>query len=312
MADAPIKTPVLNQVFGYCEDSPAVSGESITSSGISGTATGGQGVTGSSTSGIGVIGYSESGPALLGQGNSKGPGLLAFGSYGVNAETAWTLPISNTDGALPAAVTELITANPGFAALLSGKVLISDSLTGKDATFSNNVDVKQTLSAKTIDVQDGVSAANVTVTGTFSANDVVLTGADCAEEFSVVDGVQLEPGTVVIFNGADSIVESHTPYDKRVAGVISGAGKFRPGIILGSAPPSEKERAVVAMMGRVYCKVDASHSPIEIGDLLTTSSTHGCAMKASDPLKAFGSVIGKALSPLEGGKALIPILVMLT
>ncbi len=64
-------------------------------------------------------------------------------------------------------------------------------------------------------------------------------------------------------------------------------------------------------MGRVYCKADAQHSPIAVGDLLTTSSTRGHAMKAEDPLKAFGSVIGKALRPLQGGQALIPILIAL-
>jgi hypothetical protein len=50
---------------------------------------------------------------------------------------------------------------------------------------------------------------------------------------------------------------------------------------------------------------------IEVGDLLTTSPTPGCAMKVIDPLKAFGAVIGKALRPLERGEGLIPILIAL-
>jgi rRNA processing protein Krr1/Pno1 len=61
----------------------------------------------------------------------------------------------------------------------------------------------------------------------------------------------------------------------------------------------------------VYCKVDARHGSIEVGDLLTTSDTPGHAMKATDSLKAFGSVIGKALRPLKEGQALIPILIAL-
>ena len=64
-------------------------------------------------------------------------------------------------------------------------------------------------------------------------------------------------------------------------------------------------------MGKVYCKADAQTSSIQIGDLLTTSSTPGHAMKASYPIKAFGTVIGKALKPLKGGKGLIPVLVAL-
>jgi hypothetical protein len=34
-------------------------------------------------------------------------------------------------------------------------------------------------------------------------------------------------------------------------------------------------------------------------------------MKATDPTRAFGAVIGKALEPLDAGEGLIPILVAL-
>jgi hypothetical protein len=44
---------------------------------------------------------------------------------------------------------------------------------------------------------------------------------------------------------------------------------------------------------------------------LTTSPTPGHAMKADDASRTFGSVIGKALRPLESGQTLIPILVAL-
>jgi hypothetical protein len=64
-------------------------------------------------------------------------------------------------------------------------------------------------------------------------------------------------------------------------------------------------------MGKVFCKVDAQYGAIDIGDLLTTSPTPGHAMKTSDPLKAFGAVIGKALRPWSSGQGLIPILIAL-
>jgi hypothetical protein len=104
--------------------------------------------------------------------------------------------------------------------------------------------------------------------------------------------------------------QSYQAYDKCVAGVISGAGSYKPGIIL-DKHESQTKRLPVGLLGKVYCKVDAHSSPIEIGDLLTTSSTPGHAMKASDPLKAFGAVIGKALRPLKEGQGLIPILIAL-
>jgi hypothetical protein len=103
---------------------------------------------------------------------------------------------------------------------------------------------------------------------------------------------------------------SESAYDKRVAGVISGAGTYRPGLILGKGP-SNGNRLPLALIGRVYCKVDAQYGSIAVGDLLTSSPTLGHAMKAVDPLQAFGAVIGKALRPLKSGQDLVPILVAL-
>jgi hypothetical protein len=151
---------------------------------------------------------------------------------------------------------------------------------------------------------------NVEVTG-----DIRLLGADCAEEFDTSGADKVEPGTVMVLSSSEGALEvSSKAYDKRVAGVASGAGGFKPGIVLDKKQLQEesnenKRRMPIALMGKVYCKVDADYSPIEVGDLLTTSPTEGHAMKASDPMKAFGSVIGKALRSLKEGKGLIPILI---
>jgi hypothetical protein len=67
----------------------------------------------------------------------------------------------------------------------------------------------------------------------------------------------------------------------------------------------------IALVGRVICKVDAHTNPIKAGDLLTTSSTPGHAMRASDTSRAFGAIIGKALAALPSGTGLIPVLVSL-
>jgi hypothetical protein len=103
---------------------------------------------------------------------------------------------------------------------------------------------------------------------------------------------------------------SQHAYDKHVAGVISGAGRYRPGIVL-DRQPSQSNRQPIALLGKVYCNVDAQYGAVEVGDLLTTSDTPGHAMKVTDPLKAFGAVIGKALRPLDEGQRLIPILIAL-
>jgi hypothetical protein len=154
----------------------------------------------------------------------------------------------------------------------------------------------------------GEFVGNVSVTGHVKANDVVLSGADCAEEFDVA--ADLEPGTVTVLDDDGALRACVRAYDRRVAGVISGAGEFAPAIVL-DRRQSSRRRAPVALVGKVYCKVDASNGPIEVGDLLTTSATPGHAMRAADPAQAFGSIIGKALKPLSAGRGLLPILVAL-
>jgi hypothetical protein len=60
-----------------------------------------------------------------------------------------------------------------------------------------------------------------------------------------------------------------------------------------------------------YCKVDADIAPVEVGDLLTTSPTRGHAQKVTEPQRAIGAIIGKAMGSLESGKGKIPVLVMM-
>jgi len=67
----------------------------------------------------------------------------------------------------------------------------------------------------------------------------------------------------------------------------------------------------VALLGRVFCKGDATAAPIEAGDLLTTSATPGHAMKAGDTAQIAGTVLGKAMGSLASGRGLIPVLVTL-
>jgi len=92
--------------------------------------------------------------------------------------------------------------------------------------------------------------------------------------------------------------------------VVSGGGGFGPGIVLDQRR-GLADRRPVALLGKVYGKVDAGGGAIPIGDLLTTAATPGHAMRARDQERAFGAVIGKALAPLAKGRGLIPILVAL-
>jgi hypothetical protein len=151
---------------------------------------------------------------------------------------------------------------------------------------------------------------NVVVTGNVEVGgDVRLRNADCAEEFELEAG-PIEPGTVVVLSDSARLLPSAAEYDTRVAGVISGAGAYRPGITL-DARSRDGDAVPVALMGKVYCRADAGAAPIEVGDMLTTSALPGHAMKATDPMRSFGAIIGKALAPLASGRGLIPVLASL-
>lgn len=150
----------------------------------------------------------------------------------------------------------------------------------------------------------------VTVRLDGQAGDIILSNADCAEEFDMADDEEIEPGMVMVLDEESRLRPSRIAYDKKVAGVISGAGQYKPGIVL-DRKEVNRGRKPIALVGKVFCRVDASYAPINVGDLLTTSQTLGHAMKATNPMEAFGAVIGKALTPLQGGRSLIPILIAL-
>lgn len=150
----------------------------------------------------------------------------------------------------------------------------------------------------------GLFNGDVVVTG-----DIQLPGADLAEQFDLDGEAPADPGCVLVIAGPGRVKVGDREYDPGVVGVVSGAGSYRPALILDhQAGPS---RPPLALTGKVWCKADAELGPIQAGDLLTTSSTPGHAMKASDPSRSFGAVLGKALDALPRGRGLIPMLVAL-
>ncbi|HYI34603.1 MAG TPA: hypothetical protein VEX88_14170 [Glaciibacter sp.] len=134
--------------------------------------------------------------------------------------------------------------------------------------------------------------------------DVILQGADYAEAMTATDPA-IAPGSVVSV-GPDGLVRPcDKAYDSAVAGIVSGGGGVRPAVLLdqhdGGLP--------VALMGKVWCLVDADAAPVRPGDLLTTSSTSGHAQRLLDPAQATGAIVGKALTPLEEGRGMVRVLV---
>ncbi|WP_194837425.1 hypothetical protein [Nocardia sp. XZ_19_369] len=140
---------------------------------------------------------------------------------------------------------------------------------------------------------------NVTVRG-----DLMLEGADYAEALTTTDATVAE-GLVVVL-GADGEVHPCTrDYDTTVAGIVSGAGGVKPAIVL----DRQDNSAHIALMGKVWCAADADSAPIRPGDLLTTSATPGHCRRVTEPARAFGAVIGKALTSLADGRGFVRVLV---
>lgn len=242
----------------------------------------GRGVQGNGPQ-AGVGGFSESGFGVIGQSKSNS-GVVA------SSENGQGLSVFSAND------TGIFAKGASFAGIFEGAVVINKGPNPKNPAKPPS-DINGSLV-----INDGNLFVN--------KGDVILTGADCAEEFDILGVEQVESGSVMVIDDTGALNVSDTPYDTRVAGVISGAGMYKPGLILDRQHATTR-RKPIALIGKVYCKVDAQYGAIKIGDLLTTSATLGHAMKAADPTKAFGAVLGKALKPLAEGQGLIPILVTL-
>jgi hypothetical protein len=149
-----------------------------------------------------------------------------------------------------------------------------------------------------------------------TSGDITVAGNIAAKYQDIAEWVEssqgLTAGTVVVLDHTKSnqVIASREAYDTRVAGVISS----QPGITLGEKADN---KVLVATTGRVKVKVDASSGPIQVGDLLVTSDIEGVAKK-SEPLSLGGvqihrpgTLIGKALEPLDKGTGEILVLLSL-
>ena len=131
-------------------------------------------------------------------------------------------------------------------------------------------------------------------------------GAKVGKVFKILGGSRkryARIGDVVVMSEDMKVMKSYKAYDKKVVGVISTAPAATFGGNMGNVP--------LAISGRVPVKVTDENGPIEPGDLLTTSSTLGHAMKCNDYKRCFGNIIGKAITPLEKEQGIVTMMIML-
>jgi hypothetical protein len=202
-------------------------------------------------------------------------------SYDIRGEAGWSTGIDNDD------------ENKFKIAARWDDIAVNTRVT---VTTGGNVGIGTTNPAERLDVRGNI------IIRSESSGDVVIElgeGLDYAEGFDVTEHDDVAPGAVLVID-SDSpgrLEISTEAYDSRVAGIVAGANGIGSGVRLGSGRfPHD-----VALAGRVYCNVDATECGIEPGDLLTTSSIPGHAMKASDPARRAGAILGKAMERLERG-----------
>ncbi len=167
-----------------------------------------------------------------------------------------------------------------------------------------------------LELRDATGTPRITLDTDVNGDGRVITeelqitgGSDLSEQFEIRSGEQrrIEPGMVVCIDPANpgGLVLSSKAHDRTVAGIVSGAGGVKTGMMMGQRGSVADGRYPVALTGRVYCKVDESAGSIVPGDLLTTANRAGCCMKVTDYAAAQGAIIGKAMTAPKDGLVLV-------
>lgn len=222
----------------------------------------------------------------------SGPGVVTIGSP--NAESGSSIQRSGNRADVRFNGSSLkLVAGPG-----SGP---PSSFNGIAVTTGGNVGIGTDVPLAKLDVRGTTRTCILTIVG----------GCDLAEPFPLKDE-QIAKGSVVVIDEdhPGRLMQSEQAYDKRVAGIISGANGVNPGITLQQEGTFDQGQNV-ALSGRVYVQADASFGAIKPGDMLTTSNTPGHAMKVGNHAKAQGAILGKAMSALKEGKGMVLVLVTL-
>jgi hypothetical protein len=251
-----------------------------------GSATGVLGVS-TTTVGIGVIGRSSTNIGVLGEVTEQTP--IGVGNViGVLGQTATTSGL--TEG-----VSGLVYSPNGTAGVFrnrgGGDILVGEGPIEGPHLFRF----------------DG--QGNLFLVGVLQMNSG---NADLAERIETKE--LLEAGDVIEIDptATGRFRKSTTRLSTRVAGIVSSA----PAITLASRGDIKRgaesdKRPVLALAGTVPVKVTNEAGRIQVGDLLTTSSTPGFAMRCADRVACIGAILGKALEPLSDQTGVVRALVTL-
>jgi hypothetical protein len=271
--------------------------------GVKGTSSSGFGVAGIGWTGVqGIARAGGAGDGVLGQGDGTGAGVNAYGTDGPGvrgtSQTGYgvfgTTNSVNSSGVYGSSNSGNGVEGWSLGPFKGGVVGIGNHALAYGGYFKNAF-------GGTALFVDGLSTVRTLA---------IVGGADLAERFDA-EGAP-EPGTVMMIDERSDghLRVASEPYSHRVAGVVSGANRLSAGVVLSEDEASEGT-AAIALSGRVWVKCDAAHASIRPGDLLTTADRDGYAMRADDRERAYGAILGKAMTTLETGTGLVLVLVSL-
>ncbi len=266
--------------------------------GVAGRSAGGAGVKGESVNGTGVFAHSDNGHSIYVDGSgSAGLYISSAGTSGVYVLSATSAGVAVYSAGMmgmwihSAAQDGIIVDTAGWDGVhvvgpVGGVYYGSGKKGDEDFAVLNTGEVRSKV---------GFGAP---------ANDFAIT--------MPVEGdkANYEPGDVLVASasGKGAAERASAAYSPAVVGVYSAT----PGFVGGRSVTGDAldGGVPVAIMGVVSCKVSAENGPIHVGDLLVTSTTPGHAMRADDSAPR-GTILGKALEPLDSGTGQILVLVTL-
>jgi hypothetical protein len=210
--------------------------------------------------------------------------ITSSGSVGIGTATPLSqsgLDIESNSLGNAALVIDNIGKGDLFTASASGNPLFKVDNSG-NMRVGGSLCVKATLS----------TACAGTTAGTLYASNTTVQSADVAENY--VSSQTLEPGDVIMPAGDgdnQAVIKTTNAYQSQAIGIVS----TNPGVTLNSDATTDSthpNKYPIALQGRVPVKVSSMNGTIHAGDLLTSSSMPGVAMKATHA----GQIIGKALA----------------
>jgi hypothetical protein len=178
-----------------------------------------------------------------------------------------------------------IGANTGKTAQGQIGMIVADSATSSSvAPFIFNSTGAVPDLTSTYDIGSATLKYKTVYADLFSGVALEAYYADLAENY--LGDTEYEPGTVLIFGGAQEVTTTTVRDDHRAAGVVT----TNPAYLMNSHLTGNHVIGL-ALQGRVPCKVIGR---VQKGDLIVTSSVPGYGMVNNNPKP--GTIIGKALA----------------